>query len=186
MRVEVIKRNASSVIFDDKKRESNLQFKSEWTPESDSSHFGQTIKSPKLTAFQRELLMLPDNVINWANTNRRTPDGTYLVFIPNAHYDKKKNAYVDVYSLVNEYQKNVYKHNRHKYHKDSYYTQVIPEGYEIKKVFGIATVVSEDDEQLLRKKSALKVITNSFAAVTATTLAGFGIYQMIDYAKNIK
>ena len=47
-------------------------------------------------------------------------------------------------------------------------------------------MVSEDDEQLLRKKSALKVITNSFAAVTATTLAGFGIYQMIDYAKNIK
>lgn len=186
MRVEVIKRNACFVTFSAHKQQSSFQFKSKWTPETDSSQFGQTVQSPKLTALQRELLILPDIAISWANKNRRTPDGTYLVFVPNAHYDKKKDKYVDVYSLVNEYQKNVYKHNRHKYHKDSYYTQVIPDGYEIKKVFGIATVVSEEDEQLLRKKSAAKVVTNSFAAVTATTLAGFGIYQMIDYAKKIK
>ena len=186
MRVDIIKSKTDSVAFGTRRELQASQFRSEWSPDCDSSHFGHNLKSPRLSPLQRELLMLPDSVVDWANKNRRTPDGTYLIFVPNAHYDKKKDKYVDIYSLVNEYQKNVYKHNRHKYHKDSYYTQNIPEGYEIKKVFGFATIVSEEDEQLLRKKSALKVVCNSFAAVAATALAGFGVYQMIDYAKHIK
>ncbi len=158
-----------------------------WSPSFKLTGYdAMSIRSPELTSYQREFISFPDKVINWCNKNGRTPKGIYLICMPDTYYDRKNDKYIDVYKVVNQYEKNFFKQNPHQYPPDSYATTILPEGYEMKRICGIVSVVSPEEEDLIRQKNTSTVLTKTAIATVFTGVVGFVGYKLYQYAKNIK
>ena len=131
-------------------------------------------------------LIFPKETIDWSNEHKLTPDGTYLIYLPKSYYDSKHEKYIDTYKLVNEYQKNMFRQNPGKYPQNAYYTRVIPDGYKMKKLCGIPTIVSQENEDLMRRKNSNTLILSLAAALGVTTVLSYSTYKLIQFIKEIK
>lgn len=143
-------------------------------------------KSPQLSVLQREFLQFPKEVIKWSNEHKITPDGTYLLFMPKSYYDSKNGRYIDVYALINEYQKNLFKQNPQRYPQNSYYTREIPKGYQMKKIHGIVSVVSPENEALISQRNSHTAIVKASLVLGVASIISFALYKSLQFVKNIK
>ena len=144
------------------------------------------IKSPQLSSMQKELLIFPDEVIDWSNKNRLTPEGTYLIYLPKSYYDSKNDRYVDTYRLVNEYQKNLFKQRSDRYPKEAYYSRVIPEGCEMKKLSGQISIVSPENERLMKQKNSNTAIVKGVLATAGLGTVCWGVYKLAKFISTLK
>jgi len=144
------------------------------------------IKSPKLTSMQKEFLIFPDEVIEWSNKNKLTPEGTYVIYLPKSYYDSKREKYVDTYKLVNEYQKNIFKQRASKYPKEAYYSRNIPENCKMKRLSGFVSIVSPENEQLIKQKNSNSIIVSTAFSAAIAAAAGWGIYKLTKFISTLK
>ncbi len=187
MRVtNVSERNIGLVVISNLRNE-NVKSKGIWHPNF-ARNEGDFLESDsiKLSFYEKEFLRFSDKTIDWSNKKRKTPDGTYLLYLPNAYYDSKNGEYINLYTLVNEYQKNVFKQNKNNYPVGSYYTKDIPKDYKMKKVFGIVTVIKPEEEALIRQKNCNVVLTTAAMLATTMGLGVFAAHKLLKYAKTVK